>query len=535
MAMLEAKRVQTKFWVAVTLLAAIAAVRVASTHRVFSETLDEPAHVASGFEWFHGHYDVDASHPPLARILCGLPLYLADFPRPKRTDMATMGNDLYYHGGRYVKTVARTRIGNLALLLAAILATAYWARRVFSPTVGIVAAAMMSTLPPILGHAGLATTDLAALTGITVALLALDAFLENSSLKRGALFGIALGIGLLSKFSFLVFFPACAIFALLARWPFRIRWRSAVVAIACAFLVLWAGYRFDFRTAHDYAGDHGIYAMTFLTPEPLDKLTERIAANVRIPAPAFFVGIGFLKFHDNEGHHAFLLGENSHEGWWYYFPVVFFYKTPLPFLALALWGAALTIASRNRARIAILLMPLVVLGIAMTSSINIGVRHVLPMYAPLSIIAAYGVVEIWQRSRDAFGRTALAALLVWLFGGVAASHPDYLAWFNELAQPNPAHIAVDSNLDWGQDTLRLARVLREMGIEELHADIMTSARLAEHGIKHVPQNPGVKMTGWVAVSETTLALKAQWGEYQWLKNYRPVRRIGQSIRLYNIP
>jgi hypothetical protein len=57
------------FWAAVTVLTLIACVRVASTHRVFSEVLDEPAHLAAGYQWFDGSYRIDPTHPPLARIL----------------------------------------------------------------------------------------------------------------------------------------------------------------------------------------------------------------------------------------------------------------------------------------------------------------------------------------------------------------------------------------------------------------------------------------------------------------------------------
>jgi hypothetical protein len=70
-----------------------------------------------------------------------------------------------------------------------------------------------------------------------------------------------------------------------------------------------------------------------------------------------------------------------------------------------------------------------------------------------------------------------------------------LPWFNELAQPNPAEIAVDSNLDWGQDTLRLARAVRELQIHELHVAIFTNARLDRHGIRTVPLDPYVKTPG----------------------------------------
>jgi hypothetical protein len=144
-------------------------------------------------------------------------------------------------------------------------------------------------------------------------------------------------------------------------------------------------------------------------------------------------------------------------------------------------------------------------------------------------------VKIWSRETTLFGRGALLVLVAWLFGGVALSGRDMLPWFNEFAQPNPAAIALDSNLDWGQDTLRLARAVHEMHITELHCAIFTSARLERHGIPAAPLDPYVKTSGWVAVSEMTIAMGRPKGEYAWLNVYRPVRRVGSSIRLYWIP
>ncbi|MFP5245372.1 MAG: glycosyl transferase, partial [Thermoanaerobaculia bacterium] len=146
-----------RYAAAIAVLTIVACVRVASTHRVFSEVLDEPAHIAAGFQWFYGEYWLDSSHPPLARILGALPLRLAGFPRPEGSDMVTQGNNLLYYGGRYEKTLARTRIAMLPLLIAAIIATAALARRAFSHPVAIAAVALLTTLPPVLGHAGVVT------------------------------------------------------------------------------------------------------------------------------------------------------------------------------------------------------------------------------------------------------------------------------------------------------------------------------------------------------------------------------------------
>lgn len=530
-------RTDWRFIAAIALLTLIACVRVASTHRVFSEVLDEPAHLAAGRQWFDGEYTIDASHPPLARVLGALPLHFAGFPPVGvgSNDLVKEGNDLLYYGNRYHKTLARTRMGNLVLLALACVATAAWARRLTSTGVAILTVALLTTLPPVLGHAGVLTTDVAVLAAIPLALLALDRFVERPTVRRGAWLGLALGIGLLAKFSFLVFFPICAIFALLARRPAHFAWRGSIVAIVIAVLTTWAGYRFDFRTARACIGEGAPHVFELSAPEPLGPLARGIAEHVPLPAPAFFFGLALIKLHDEGGHDAYLLGENSREGWWYYFPVVFFYKTPIPFMLLALWGTIAAVRIRDRRMLSVLLIAAGIMGVAMTSSINIGVRHILAIYAPLSIAAAYGVTEIWRRSTDAFARVTVAALLLWLFVGVAADHPDYLAWFNELAGPNPARIAVDSNLDWGQDTLRLARTLKEMQIESPYVDIVTNARFDQHGLHPVPVDAREKVTGWLAVSETQLALKRQYGEYKWLGAYRPVRRIGRSIRLYDIP
>src|SRR5205085_67696 len=135
---------------------------------------------------------------------------------------------------------------------------------------------------------------------------------------------------------------------------------------------------------------------------------------------------------------------------------------------------------------------------------------------------------------DTFSRTALAGLLAWLFIGVAAAHPDYLPWFNAMAGPDPAYIAFDSNFDWGQDTLRLAREMRKRHIERIHILYAGTAWLGNLGIQADGMDPYVQYRGWIAVSETALRLNRH-GEYDWLKLYQPVTRVGYSIRLYYIP
>ena len=520
-----------KLIAAVAALTIVAVVRVASTHRVFSATIDEPVHLAGGYQWLTERYTIDLHHPPLARIFAALPLIGA--PKSTSTDEMQIGNDLLYHGDRYEKTLARARSGNLLFLIIAVAALAAWTRRSFSRGVTILAVALFTTMPALLGHAGVVTNDFAAAATLVLALVALEHYLDAPSIRRAAMVGAAMGVGVLAKFSFLFFFPPSALVLLLFRRMRRMRWQDLGLMALLGFVVVWGGYQFHVGTPKSLSRD-APFVFENAAPEPFRGFSRSLA-ETPMPAPAFALGMALLGFHNQQGHEAYLLGELTTKGWWYYFPVVFFYKTPIPFLLLVLCGLAVLVMSRDRERLPYAAVALVLMIVAMTASINIGIRHILPIYAPLSIVAAYGVTEIWKRASGAFSRTTVLALLAWLFVGVAAAHPDYLPWFNELAQPNPAHIAVDSNLDWGQDGLRLARVVRELHIETLHPDALLSIRAERHGIHLAPLDPFAKTSGWVAVSETPLALKTSHGAYAWLRTYRPVRRIGKSIRLYFIP
>ena len=202
------------------LLTLLPLARVASTLRVFSETNDEDAHVSAGLEWLnHGTYERDPEHPPLARVILALPPYLAG----ERGISASA-----YWVRDYRHNLALSRVGNLLFLLIALVVVGVWSR-------SLLALALFGALPPVLAHAGLATTDNAAMA---MTLLALFAMARS---KNGFVIGVAVGLGLLSKFSFIIFFPIVALF-------FLPRVREIVIAAVVAAFVVWAGYRFDVGT-----------------------------------------------------------------------------------------------------------------------------------------------------------------------------------------------------------------------------------------------------------------------------------------------
>jgi Dolichyl-phosphate-mannose-protein mannosyltransferase len=529
------------FLFAHTALIVLTLLRVASTHRVFSQTLDEPVHIGVGYDWLRGlPYHNDARNPPLPRVLAALPLLLTHPPLSASNDIATRGNDLLYYGDHYERTLARCRWGNLLLLAVAMINLGWWAARQFNRAVSLIAVALFATMPAILGHAGLATTDLSNVATLTLAVVVLDWFLDRPTSRRGATLGICIALGILAKFTFIPFFFLSAIVLAAIRPPSRAALGPALLALITAFLVVWVGYRFETGRISDAAGNSVSYVTT-AAPKFSQTAVKWMAEHVPLPAPSILIGMSLIKVDDDlRTYDAYLFGRFRSGGFWYYFPAVFFFKTPFPFLILCLWGAAFLVVRAWRTRtwrglelLAIALIPFLTL---MRSSLNLGVRHVLAVYAPLSIIAAVAVIEIWRTSSDLFGRLALAGLLVWLFAGTAIAHPDYLPWFNAAAGPNPEHVAIDSNLDWGQDMLRLGRAVRARHIDQLYVLVVTTSRFERLGARCEFLEPfTLRHDSWIAVSESALALMNRNHEYDWLSVYQPVERVGKTIQLYHIP
>lgn len=164
---------------------------------------------------------------------------------------------------------------------------------------------------------------------------------------------------------------------------------------------------------------------------------------------------------------TFLLGNYSNTGFHSYFFNAILLKTPLPTLLLIVTALVLSLLRSGKKRWVpiFLLVPVgLYFLVAMTSHLNLGIRHLLPVYPFLFVLAGGLVLEMerWRRA------SRIVALLI-VTGVIAVSSrivffpahglkwqpvaPHYLAYFNELAggPANGFKELADSNLDWGQD------------------------------------------------------------------------------------
>ncbi len=496
--------------------------RIASTYTVFNHTIDEPAHIACGMEWLSMHtYQYEAQHPPLSRVMTAIFPYVAGERSWRRPLMYNEGAAILYTSNHYDRNLALARLGILPFFWLGSLVTFWWTRKYFGELTAVIATLLFTFTPSVLAHAGLATTDMALTATFAAAFFVMLVWLETPTWKWTVIFGMALASTVLSKFSVLVYFPASAAIAGALYWiGARPAWsdlvsmvRARIPKLACAALVacfvIWAGYRFSF---HKY------------------------------PAPELWRGIEEVREHNRLGNPSYLLGEYSDSGFWFYYPVALGVKTPLALLALL--GVGLAACWKRRSRVPYLIPIAFAAGILLVASwsrINIGIRHVLPMYVAFAMVGAIGAVKLWESGK--WARWVAIALLAWMVLTSALAHPDYLAYFNAIAGDEPEKILVDSDLDWGQDMKRLSARLRELGATEVAFDPFIIAHLERvHGFPHiVPLDPNGPLPGWNAVSLTMLkldrmGLKRTHPEFQvWAERMKPAERVGKSVLLFYVP
>ena len=533
-----------------------ACLRIAATYSVFNQTWDEPAHIATGLEWLQrGRYDFEPLHPPAARVAVALGPYLGGARlTPDDANPWTQTARILGTGAAYFRMLALARVANLAFFLVAGVALFCYVLRALGRWPAAVSILLLSTVPPFLGHAGLATTDVALAAGVMVSLTVLILWLDQPSRLRGVLLGAAIGGTVLTKFSALLLLPLIfAVTIATCRLCDKLEspTRKAGVPLhrllrpvwLTALVVLWTGYRFSVGPIVPVRGPQHCESSTPCLADSLPPAVAALATAPVYPAPEFVRGLVAYAREGRTGRKAYLLGRRTFGGWWYFFPIAIAIKTPLPFLVLTVVGTAALVVARNRSQAWLVLAAGASAGAILLalipSRVNIGLRHALAVYPLLSAVAAYGVSRLWQLKPHLPARSLLVGLLAWQVVDSVRAAPDFVAYFNELAPGPPEQYLVDSDLDWGQDLHRLADTLRARGIGQVALAYNGSADPGAVGIEGYRWlRPFTRDTGWIAVSVFALEVgiwnQPTWDDYAWLRSRQPVARAGRSILLYRV-
>ena len=538
------------------ILIAIAVARIAATYAVFNGTYDEPIHIACGMEWLQwGTYTCEPQHPPLARVAVALGPFLKGLrlgarlsaPDQRPRSLTEEGNAILYSEDHYWSHLTWARLGTLPFLVLLCVVTFLWARRWFcqgfSEAAGFWAVLLLVCTSPILGHAGLATNDVACAAGAAFALYQFLRWLEEPRTSRCLWWGFATAFAILCKFSNIPFLLTCYAvgFMVTIRGDFRRRSAQIGLAACVVFALSWATYRFTLIPPVVFYGQHHPVIDGMLSTRPLLHTVWNSVMTTSLPLSEATMGVLDVFVHNTVGHDSYLLGQWSQSGWWYFFPVVLAVKSPIGLLALAICGWWFVLRrwretdwKQSWQQVLTVVFPLTILLVCMLARIDLGVRHILPIYPLLAIAGGQAVTDLFRRSRYAAVVTVL--LVAWVIGDSVRAHPDYLAHFNEFAGSHPERILCESDLDWGQDLHRLSQRLKERGIQEVSIAYFGTALLEKAGLPHYASLSSTQPSrGYIAASlhDLNLDFKKD-GSFAWLKSYTPVERIGKSIDLFYI-
>jgi hypothetical protein len=375
---------------------------------------------------------------------------------------------------------------------------------------------------------------------------------RDSSTKQTVLLGIVLGLLLLAKFYTPPMFVLAFVLVLVLKpggWRFNPtawNWQQGFAVFLLAGMVVWAGY--FFHVSH-VSFDNGQATVTFPNrgqnfgiPYRGKDFTFAVPFhanfNLLVPAAEYLEGIWLVKEHNKFGHPTFLLGRISRMGWNLYYPIAMVLKWPTIILLLSLFGSFLAI----RRKISLppewrvmLLFPALLFVMAIFSSIQIGDRHILPLYPFLLLIAA----GAWEWAKDKrHWRALLLAAVVLNAADVLRYAPDYLSYFNVFVKPATSWTLLsDSNVDWGEGLLALRDYQQKHPNEELHLAYFGSVDAKIYGIRYTQLHESDRATGTVIVSAMDLTGHSFRDPmcYRWVLQYRRKAILNHTLYVFEVP
>ncbi|MQA30779.1 MAG: tetratricopeptide repeat protein [Luteitalea sp.] len=535
---------------------------------------DEPVHLTTGYVALaERDYRVEVTHPPFIRMWAALPLL---FMRDIHLDTSVIdrtapadwhsGSTAYDFSTKFLYVdndadrllnAARFMIVIWGVVLGILLFCWTYEWLGFAPAV---CALVFYTLSPnVMANASLVTTDI----GITCFIFGTIYFLWRTC-RRVSAFNLAglsvfFALAIVTKFSALILGPlvvSLLIVATTQRSAVTARAAAAIVVLlaVASFVAVWAVYGFQYAPSRSPSWVlHLEQASLARTVPVLAAVTGWIDGHHLLPN---IFTEGFLMFAQSmkPPNYTFLAGAYSTEGWWYYFPVAFLIKTPIPFIALLAIGLFVCVQRRRELgwmNEAFIVLPVVIyLAAAVTNTHQVGLRHILPLYPFFLLTAAAGAMALVRRRA---GRLALASLtILWLIV-LASVYPHTLTFFNRFVggPRNGYKYLADSNIDWGQGLKLLKKWMDREGVSHIGLAYFGTADPAYYGIDYTPlpaatpsfvlpsiARPWAKprLPGYVAVGATVLT--GVYHDLQWqlfyrdIRNLTPVEVIGNSIFVY---
>ncbi len=546
----------------------------------------ELGHMAASLRLYEtGEFDLFHVNPPLLRYLVGPSV--ANFVDPV-TDWSDYSADLltrseWATGVSFVKandfeTLRQSffvgRVVCIPLILLGSFFGYQFAKELFGELSGFLFLLLWTFSPLILGWGATICPDVAAASLGIVSLYTYWHWTKKATWLLAILSGITLGLLPLTKLTWIIalgIWPLMGIFAMamnrkcseteLAGFSSSQRLRVVFQLVLILLLALFTinfGYKFggSFQKLDDFT----FHSKSFTNENGENRFTNTLLGKIPVPFPKHFVlGFDTQKIDFERGMSSYLLGEHANRGWWYYYIVATFFKEPVGFLVLALLATFLFCFKNYRADWQdelSLVVPMLTLFFAVSSQAGFSLhsRYTIP-FLPLWYIwvSRVGMITKIAGVNKVLQYSVVAVVVLPLFLGIASSlheYPHSMSYINELGRDRKPPVLLGSNLDWGQDLYELKEYLDEHPeAKPLHIAMSHLFPLETLGIKSAglpPKwKPGKEFQGtWLEQIHTgprpgryllgTNDLFGASGDYDWLHEFKPTKRIGYSAYLYNI-
>jgi 4-amino-4-deoxy-L-arabinose transferase-like glycosyltransferase len=457
-----------------------------------SQTWDEANHIFAGYRsWTNADFGLNPEHPPMVKLLATAPLLSLPLKTPQLEgrffkEDAFLGGKNFLYRNDADKILIRTRMAAATLTLLLALLVFLGTKEIFGTGAAFIALALLAFDPNLLAHGALVTTDAALSCFMFASIYAFYRYLKAPSFWRLTTVGILAGLALAAKHTGMLVFPMLLLLAICAAVRYQISARatpeirnifgkqalnlaaSLVAITVIALAVLWSFYGFRYQ-----ARPNGLQLNPPLTAyvqglKPHETWVISRMARWHLMPESYLYGLADVRLTANF-YTSYVLGKIYAHGVWFYFPIAFLIKSTLGFLLLLLITVAV-IATRRlncwREILFLVVPPAFYLLVAFTVGMNIGVRHILPVYVFFSVLiggAAWALVR--QNRRWIY---LVAVLLIIHAVSSVRTFPAYMAYANELwGGPSQTYkYLTDSNVDWAQQLKETKQYLDQRRVKD---------------------------------------------------------------------
>lgn len=562
-----------------------------------SITADEVAHIPAGWTyWKFQDFRINPEHPPLIKYWCSIPLLFMNLKSMnstawKMSDEWNYGRNFIFNWNCDKPVVFYSKFMNLLLGALCGIILFFFIKELFNEKTAVIALIFYTFCPEIIAHSSLVTTDLGNALFYLLSFYGIHLITHDKTRQGVILLAIGIAGGHITKHSFVMITPIIIIWLIISAaieiikiknstgkeaQKIIVKYLSIIIGIFIfSYFILWASFGFKYKSIPDDANYFISWERFFIKGAPgkaIDFLRES-----KIAPEAYIYGWNdVLKKGDRP---TYIWGTTYPKGVWFYFPSTFILKTPIALLTALLIAIIFHISTKlcrglKKSHIenkngedkkneidssnlpAILWIPPLyyMIFFILLVRLNIGNRHILPVYPFVCAIGASGITILLKTRKTKLLGAAIVA--GYITASLTAS-PDYLSFVNIIGggHSNGWRNVADSNYDWGQDLKNLIKWSEKNDNPEIRISYFgndDTNKLRRNfipvtffnaegtgGLDYDVIKDNIRLKGYYAVSANLLAgylgeYLLGFNPYEYFKDKKYAGEAGHSIKIYYI-